>query len=98
MIDLDELEELHQSTTPGPWSHAKNAPMFMGVEDRVEGSTAEIHGRVYRAFPSVFNPLVEADIAWIVAAHKSFPALLEELARYRALFAAVRQAAIRGDL
>ncbi len=98
MIDLDALEDLHQSTTPGPWSHVKDGPMFMGTEDYVDGSTAQLHGRVYREWPNTFKPLVEADIAWIVAAHEAFPALLEELARYRALFAAVRQAAIRGDL
>lgn len=92
MIDLDKLESLHQSTTPGPWTHMKDAPMFVGTEDHVAGSTADIHGRVYRAFPSVYNPRVVYDIEWIVAAHEAFPALLEELARYRALTAALRAA------
>lgn len=85
MIDLDKLESLHQSTTPGPWTHVKDGPMFMGTADWVEGSTVEIRGRAYREWPNNYEPLVEADIAWIVAAHEAFPALLQELKDLREL-------------
>lgn len=91
-IDLEQLENLHQSTTPGPWT-VRRAPanFHMGGADgfieaprlRPEDAHAiEILGEDTTLYPNR-----DDDMAWIVAAHEAFPALIDELHAWRTLAA-----------
>ena len=86
-LDLDKLENLHQSTTPGPWKDGFERPsLSAGALDRNPGW----HAIIVPLSPFVFGAVGaltqdKKDAAWIVAAHEAFPAILGQLRLIQAM-------------
>jgi hypothetical protein len=91
-VDLEQLEDLHQSTTPGPWwdSPVKTAPghhTIRGGPDDWRGFDGSLGGdrrpiaRIAPALAEDGTPTTEhdADAAFMVEAHRLLPALISEL-------------------
>jgi hypothetical protein len=91
-VDLDRLEDLHQSTTPGPWwdSPVKAAPGghtirggpsdWRGFDGSLGGDTRPI-ARIALALAEDGGSINEsdADAEFIVEAHRVMPGLVAEL-------------------
>jgi len=89
MIDLDLLESLHQATTPGPWTVRRREHVIpSSTIQALRLDPKDPHDiEIISEDDTTLYPTREADLAWVVAAHEAFPAMLDELARYRALIA-----------
>jgi hypothetical protein len=89
-LDLDKLENLHQSTTPGPWKVRQppdGARACLGMKGFIEApriKPEDAHKIEILGEDTTLYPTRDEDMAWIVAAHEAFPAMLAEIARLRA--------------
>lgn len=73
---ITQLFALANSASKGPWHHIKDGPMFMGTADSVQGPKIDVNGRVYRQYPTNYDPQVERDAAFIAEARSAVPELL----------------------
>lgn len=81
-IDLDKLERLHASATPGPWRFLwhRDGDAHLLTTLYADSGSSEVH-------------LTVADGRWITAARDATPALIAELREARATIGRVREAA-----
>jgi hypothetical protein len=69
-MDLDRLEDLHQSTTPGPWELGDGGwGVYIGAPDQNVWAREDVP-----------NP---ADVEFAVVAHRALPALITEVRALR---------------
>lgn len=83
-LDLYKLENLHQSTTPGPWKvrsiqDPTGDRSFLPFVQAPRISWGAPYDIEILSDDETLYPTRDADMAWIVAAHEAFPAMLDRI-------------------
>jgi len=100
VIDIDALENLHQSTSPGPWRirrlEAGGAALPGFVEaPRLDPSHA--HAIEVLGEDDTLYPTRDGDMEFIVAAHRDVPSLIDAVRALRKKVAEQRSVIVQRD-